>query len=55
MPQYGLYDNESGKIQYYGKNEARQELNTRLINAQTDEEKQKRMADFLTGIHSEVA
>ncbi|HAG70228.1 MAG TPA: hypothetical protein DCL38_09700 [Lachnospiraceae bacterium] len=54
MPKYGLYDEESGKIQYYAKDEARQELNTRLENARTDEEKQKEMADFLTGIRSEV-
>ena len=48
MPQYGLFEEGSGKIQYYEKNEARQELNTRLGNAQTDEEKRWLRRDLCT-------
>ena len=42
MPQYGLYEEESGKIRNLSKEEARTELNTRLDAARTTQEKQKR-------------
>ena len=54
MPQYGLYEEESGKIRNLSKEEARTELNTRLDAARTTQEKQKRMEDYLTGLHSGV-
>ncbi|HAV01252.1 MAG TPA: hypothetical protein DCW47_08715 [Lachnospiraceae bacterium] len=54
MPQYGLYEEESGKIRNLSKEEARTELNTRLNAARTTQEKQNRMEDFLTGLHSGV-
>ncbi len=52
--QYGLYDEKTGKIRSYSKEEARTKLETRLNTPGSKEEKQKGMSDFLTGIHSAV-
>ena len=54
MPQYGLYEEESGKIRNLSKEDARGQLNANLDAAQTTQEKQKRMEDYLTGLHSGV-
>ncbi len=54
MPEYGLYSEKTGKLTSLSKQEARNELKNNLADAISDEEKQKHMSDYLTGIHSGV-
>ena len=52
MPEYGLYNEKHDKIQSYDKEGAREELQSRLDQAQSEEQKQREMRNFLTGIRS---
>ena len=41
MPEYGLYSEKHDKIQTFEKEQAREELQTRLNQAETEEQKQR--------------